>query len=1585
MNKLLEQLAQLDKSKSNSIEQSISFILLPFISYLPPKLNDSEFNSLETPLLNLLKLKKGSLSKECSMLIGSYLVELYKREKSHRFWNLLKLASNSPSSSVLFAISYVIKKIGHSSKSSLQALSNQVCSLKEPLVYSALYTLRQLIQVCGDSISKTIPSAFKFASNYVYSTNETVQIIAIKILYSIIRFDLIPTKKHLSVADKLFKYTKTTSSLSTASKYVAILSAYPIIQKKLQNYYHKQFSTDNQSMQMQSNSDQVKEDDFTIQASKSQQQEVSSGLQQLQASFSILQLFKDQDKPFSIIFKIFLNFLDPKFISKHIDTLVNFTLTTSPSDVHLVLSLFGSDVHQQIFSKITNLKNTQNQASLSIDKMSLSLIKSFIFDDSSATAVAQIAIKRINSETNDVCNFFSFLTTHYPNVAKEQLIISLQNIVAKSETAHIYGLIAAIIISSSETTKNYEQIILQSERENLLKNALSASSSLQQQAAVLYLISALPSSYFNQSITKIWEASIKNMKKLSSSNSKQSQSFIQAVLISAAVHKSKNITKVIAENALHVENNLTMPGSLALIELCAHWKLQAGLQVLFDRLSKTSISADYLQSRFPYFSMNNNQIIEDSWHYIKLGKPIYGGDDTMICTRLCDLAPFFSNGDVKFLASFLKLQNKQVSALVINSICEKAPSSSFVPLLIKTILTESQAKQTSDFKLPILYDALGHLKALNSIKDIPSLDLIGSLSKYSQLSEPQVSSFLKTLETSLQSNDSLIIPSGLRALASIYETQGIQLMTLQAAPYQCNLLFKLLPICQSNTLQFTLLGQAVIKLLPCLMPFLSTGDPTDPTPKMLQALIKSISYSPLSNAKTIYADILRNLAGFAPSIAKNFLISYPLSPLASTDIRLTCCGAMADMLHSEVLSYDQKSFSLIPQVLFLLQRTNDLRAQGLAVSICESFSLYAKKNPSIIHIRQNTGETDEFRPWFRICKQILSQNLMVGVEASIQPKTSVKKAALLFLKQLLPLLSNTLVPDCLDDLMTSLIRAMETQCVELLSEAFPLLESVIKTFKDTRTESDCKILDLYGSQFTIAIRLAFPLAVNVAAPYLSAYLDFSKGDPSLDALLDTIVNGLQKIHADEAGPGYYAVSSYLCMICRSNEEFSNRFSEFLSTLPSILEKPIHSAFYLRLQNSEWAEASEFRTNYSSFYRDLLVSFLWLLSRNIQDSNTRFEKMKIVTAFALFELSSSSEYWRINAAFDTLSVSLELFSEEMKNQPQLLRQIVIAGASACQRNNQLDSTSFLVHSVKFLQNDPQLWPFLAYLATLGCNAFALGHLILAGDPRYSLQFASIALDLLQKKKSPLQQIVAVFTILFEKSTDLIPEMISLIINVDDDSFKLKVLKRALRRLNKQQTIRIVKNMPNILQEIGKLCSRCFSSGGNDLIGYLMLKVPDIGIPLFSNHIVTKCVMRAEEGSEKDALEGLKLLSLSLTQFMTYFDHENLNKIIKEIAKAALNGMKEKGDNKKSKDGMENAASLFKLCVDADENAAKLAYEEMSNEDKESLKKSLERMQICAQRPVAVKLTLFSNNIQRKRRTIGSDDEDGDESGWQNLDE
>ena len=93
---------------------------------------------------------------------------------------------------------------------------------------------------------------------------------------------------------------------------------------------------------------------------------------------------------------------------------------------------------------------------------------------------------------------------------------------------------------------------------------------------------------------------------------------------------------------------------------------------------------------------------------------------------------------------------------------------------------------------------------------------------------------------------------------------------------------------------------------------------------------------------------------------------------------------------------------------------------------------------------------------------------------------------------MLPVLgkSKPLLTEYLDNLMTSTTKSIETKKKELTTLAFQLMHLMIIEFEEFKTEGGNRLLELYDSQFSIAVRFGFPSDLVLSGSFLIKYLSF---------------------------------------------------------------------------------------------------------------------------------------------------------------------------------------------------------------------------------------------------------------------------------------------------------------------------------------------------------------------------------------------------------------------------------------------------------------------------------------------------------------
>ena len=381
------------------------------------------------------------------------------------------------------------------------------------------------------------------------------------------------------------------------------------------------------------------------------------------------------------------------------------------------------------------------------------------------------------------------------------------------------------------------------------------------------------------------------------------------------------------------------------------------------------------------------------------------------------------------------------------------------------------------------------------------------------------------------------------------------------------------------------------------------------------------------------------MLAFCSNVALKSSVKYPQSRHTPIEIKLATCGSLSDLSKTQTLP---DSFDLIPQLLVLLQRTKDDRVSKYIVSISRSLE------------DKNIYTEAKMVQYYRLAKKILSSNSTPGFGgSSVEPNTYVKSCALYIVHALLPLLADhePLQTECLDNLMTSTIRAIETSKRELHAIAYPILTTVVEKFRYRKdTEGNHRLLELYESQFSIATRFAFPLSVDVSSEFLVSYLDFYFDDylnnqQSFLMLLDGYVNGLEKVI--DTTSGFFSVASRLCILTRDSKAICDKFLTFLQTLTPIFTQLVLDSIKLRSTKTDWEEVSKFRSKMSPFYHNLLQSFVWLHKTfPIKDNAINIETM---ISFFLLEMTISSESWRVKSAFSALVSVFQYYHDQISIQ------------------------------------------------------------------------------------------------------------------------------------------------------------------------------------------------------------------------------------------------------------------------------------------------------------------------------------------------
>ncbi|KAK8887078.1 hypothetical protein M9Y10_038114 [Tritrichomonas musculus] len=359
--------------------------------------------------------------------------------------------------------------------------------------------------------------------------------------------------------------------------------------------------------------------------------------------------------------------------------------------------------------------------------------------------------------------------------------------------------------------------------------------------------------------------------------------------------------------------------------------------------------------------------------------------------------------------------------------------------------------------------------------------------------------------------------------------------------------------------------------------------------------------------------------------------------------------------------------SLIPQCLMLLQRTDHPNTNIFIIAVASNFALTAlsqlvpreenadptqeagsaatpgtSPNSALISNEVNSDSIDnpnnknelviprnyyeQIQEWTRLIKMCVSAgNLPATGIVKIGASDNVKLCMLKVAREILPLLLKTypLLNEALDDLMTSLTRAVESRQPDIQQVAYPLIKQVVTDFgKIKNSENGMPIIGLYDIMFASAVKIGF-YNLDVSGDFVLSFLNFHingirgslKGiladDKNVESdnkksaimvmnssydefvsILDYFVSGFKE--CDHKTWHYHAIASKLTLIAIQKPEFRKKLQDFFPRFEKDFSSIIFKAGKLWNEDPpNDAEIGKFRLNYSSFFSELLESFIWI--------------------------------------------------------------------------------------------------------------------------------------------------------------------------------------------------------------------------------------------------------------------------------------------------------------------------------------------------------------------------------------------------------
>lgn len=1342
MDKLLAQITRLSKQTTlPNGEQVLIINLASFEEVVTDQLSDELFDEFDRVLVSLLNINKGNLSVQCSSIIGKCLLHLYSQNQVPKTWTLFTTVTKKPNPALIYATGYVIDKIASKSHSSVPGFVKLLLAQSYSLIMPVTYALIQCFKRDHMELKSYVDKTMKVASKAISMPSIAIQLLGVRLFRALLR-----SKPNVSKISQMvlpvFSNTNSTFLIDQICYLVARMASLHI---KIE----------------QNEAPSNEENEWEL---KNKGKELNN--EDLKKSFQIIHPFKEH---FHQIARRFLFLLPPAFIHRNRKALFSYIKRYNVDDVSILINLLSSNDREELFQSV--------RKDLVVSESNLVLMSHLTMNEETLNETAGLALQlatRSNDNQREAgANFFSILPS---------LDMELSQTFLTTATTFLL-----------RPPEKYKKI-----NRALRGMALVASNLIYSAPSLLDAVKSDMLEFIHTSLStykQIWQGPV------------QAAFTILAVIPSELVEKDL-VEKVLNDFAAYYEKNSIISDKLKMrsnslaaaiaMFLATEPQFEAAeraIIIIYENDALTSIAADVCVSHaFPLIKYNQtiwrklrtkiNQATPSlSFIRSKLRSPMTQKTSltrSLHAKYVHELKPIFAQVTESIFAqevvdNFAKIilalpeemQHHYIDTMVDHQLYYKV-----APSLILTLIQNPTTRQLLPGTLPAsiiteikkvvpdrtdehtqaLCECLAIWTKFNSgyteeIKEaiikMPEstskcLAYSGLLS-HVNLTDTQITEVIQDLN--LLSMKPEYSAYALYALGVMYQSYSIQLNQMSYGDTQCSALIEVMnTTCSLNPYNLYYASASFTAMLPVITPEMNAN-----RLNTLKILFSLFDVTPIAFSRQIVFYTLRSLFAFARQLIKPSMLVYPQAKGTSLSCLLAACGAFADLLN--FTDYDIDYFDLIPRVLFLVQIvTTDSRPSLFIQSMAKSF--IAKKPLSIERLKE----------WTHLIKQCVSVGVLPTTEQAI---VGSQEAVILCCMQvasiILPAVAETvpLITECLDDIMTSSIRAIEFSDQEIRNVSFNVISEVIEFFKDRTNENGIPILNLYDSLFNTAVRIGF-MHLNESRKFLKQFLNLQIKNGNL---LDSFINGVKQCK-DTNKMEYISISAELVNNSRINPYVFDRLEAILPQLMKQFNDIILTAQKIWTDpETKWNVISDFRVKYSNCYNIIVSDLIWLQSKSFSSDHIPIIKLY---DFFISEITSSSESWRIFAAFEGFNAILNNFAEEISDDS------IMASLKTVYSSNKAFQASYLntfidAIACRIARNE-EAWKMMIEMiesySIYSENVFA--HLIHYGTQENVLNHFEHFFNYVTLKKGPDCKRLAVSTMLFEKCPSLVEKMLNIIL-------------------------------------------------------------------------------------------------------------------------------------------------------------------------------------------------------------------------------
>lgn len=1180
--------------------------------------NGADDERIEDLLLKLLRINRGELSMPCSIRIGSCFVRLCRGASTRITEKLLAAAHKRASPAILYATGFVIEQSSECSEASLAKLVMKLATEKVKLIEPVLFVLNACFKHM--KAAKDVEPAYMLAKNGLASSSVVVQLLSARLLRTVASGDSDSGSQALEIVKSIDLDDRSLLVISEMSHIIAKLA---VVLSSVTG-------------------------ENVVDGEKAELFGIRNSPDQLEQVFCILQTVPRLYVP---ALERFLAGVSLDYIHVNLDVLFELIREKSVMDLPILFAYLSTPYLMSIYETVIKEDPSKDQ---------IRLMKWLRKDDDALKEIGSLALhlvtKSRDSSGDPGTDFFRQIAMADGDTARAYLRAMSVFLDAPYASPNINREIKVTAMMAAEMI-GVDPELAESVRDTLtgyVERSLSMKYWNAHFAAAFILLTVLPDEYFSLNLVeKTLNDFAKYCEECSVMESMQAKMKIAASAIALFIRSHPEADGAARTLCAIYEDNLDSP----VVDICVLIAF-AGMQMsekhsmyLAQKIRLLTTAASprpgVVQSCIESLMKSPDGLVNGHTSPVQTEIPKifeYVQPDWFVHTCI-ELYPdivlkLSAETGTQYVSSLLSHHMAYpTSPSLLLSLVQDDRTWHLIPTNVhQSIISLLERSGDDHVRAQILAECLG-LWARSHPELMPQLQTcvdefeasgykclayLGIFYKC-QLSDEFIINAMHSLNAMALTTDTTVY--ALYALKGLYQRHAVQLAMMPLVSNQCTF-FATLVNCEMAMHPHVLyyLAHAFHSLVAIVTPDLD-GDRADVVPD-LKIVIRAIKDTRVPFAGHTFNDVFRAVFGLRRSLVPGEPIRFPTSRMVSYEAKLSACGAISDMLrlNGDTLDY----FDHVPDVLHLLQWTDDQRARDFVCSVALDFA-----------DRCNTHGVEAMKEgvvrWTKLLRLCNATGQLPGCSTVIAVSDGVRKCCLTVAITILPLIAQLkpLDTECVDDIMATVIGCVHSNVGEVLMEMFNCLVCVLETFGDSKTKEDDILMERYVSHFTAAVKVGFE-HIEFSETFLLKYAELYTDDvgglsPYLIETLDVFIAKL----ADVKGTGgiYENILAKVTSLAERNEAVMKKMEPFLPDICDALGAVLRRAECISMASPvQWSDIASFRTEYSLHYNDIVTSYVWLLSR----TNSSVFPANELQQFMISELKNTTDSWRIAGAMTCIT-------------------------------------------------------------------------------------------------------------------------------------------------------------------------------------------------------------------------------------------------------------------------------------------------------------------------------------------------------------